>query len=288
MSEAPKLLLGLVTHSRSRFNANGQATRMIMELAGFLRDRGMTVQTLISDRNDFDAKSQKIGVLNRLDSARAQVQTEWDWSKYLQAANGVQVDSGDPGRFFFFGMFIKRAGSFLLSSRPLERLANIDLSHLRVLEEGVKSNSDWILIIEDDGKVENIEVVADKINTLVTNLDHVELDTFVNLSESIEISELRADHMFSNSKEVFTLEDGEKVIQFLLPISNTVCANMYSRGFAARFANAIKAQGTMPSIPIDWRLNHLLMDSSGSSIQGLWVTPGIFLQGSMQIPVGGE
>lgn len=281
MGQAPKLFLGLVTHPRSRFNADGRATQQITELSANLRGHGFTVETLISDRNDFDAVPQRIGLGTRFRSAWLQVETERAWAKYLQTGRDPQATGRSPGRIFYLAMFIKRAISFLVSSRPLERLANIDLSHLRVLREGINSEADWILVIEDDGVAENISVVAENLAFLISFAGIERADMFMNLSQSMSDIELGVDAIMARAKEAHSFADGGKIVQISPPISNTVCANFYSPTFAARFANAIESQGILPSIPIDWRLNKLVMNSTVNDTRCYWVIPGMFIQESM-------
>lgn len=281
MGDVTKLFIGLVTHPRSRFNADGRATTRLTELGKMLRGQGFTVQTLISDRNDFDEMPQGIGFATRIKSAWLQVETEKSWSQYLQAANGTKAIDGSPGRMFYLAMFIKRAISFLVSARPLERLANIDSSHLRVLREGINSGADWILVIEDDGVAENISRVAENLAVLIPLIDSEKTDTLVNLSESISDAELGVDAIMARARQAHSFANGGKVVQVSPPISNTVCANVYSRGFAARFAMGIEEQGIFPSIPIDWRLNRFLMDPAATDIECFWIIPGMFIQGSM-------
>ena len=281
MGHTPKLLLGLITHPGSHFNSDGEATERFRELGACIQDLGLNVETLISDRNEFDTGDQKIPMAQRLNSAWAQVKAEKAWAKYLMASRGSRKIDLGPGWLFYLGMFLKRAFSFLVSSRYLKRLANIDLSHLRVLKEGMASKADWILVVEDDGKVGKVQLVAEKISALIKALDDDEVDIFVNLSESIDHSELGAQEILARAKESLFLSDGAKVVHVTPPISNTVCANLYSRRFAIRFAEAIESQGILPSIPIDWRLNRVIMDSVGNDIKSFWVIPGIFIQGSM-------
>lgn len=281
MVHEPKVFLGLVTHPRSRFNADGRATQRITELIENLHEHGLTVDMLISDRNDFDAAPQRIGLGNRLKSAWLQVETERAWSNYLLTANGTKSIDKSPGRLFYLAMFVKRAISFIISARTLKRLANIDLSHLRVLREGIKSKADWILILEDDSMPGNIPAVAENLLALISSIAGSKADMFINLSHSMSDVELGVDVIMEGAKEVHSFGDGRKVVQVSPPISNTVCANLYSQSFALRFANAIEDRGIFPSIPIDWRLNQLIMDSAAIDITCCWVIPGMFVQGSM-------
>jgi hypothetical protein len=273
--------MGLVTHPRSRFNFEGQSTREFNRLAELLGGRGLLIDSVVSDRNDFTLSGEKIGFIDRIKSAWLQVRAEKAWWDYLRTSHGSPETSGNPRTLFFMGMLIKRVLAFSLDQRVLERLANIDLSHLRVLDEGIASGADWVLVIEDDATYEDIQGVAEKIQTAVSYLSDGERNLFVNFSKSIDTGELRVDQIIANSQEALHLEDGTSLLNVLPPISNTVCANMYSRVFAIGFAESITASGIVPSIPIDWRLNKYILSAGPSNIECYWVLPGPFVQGSM-------
>jgi hypothetical protein len=183
-------------------------------------------------------------------------------------------------------MFVKRAISYLFNSRSLARLANIDLSHLRVLKEGVASGADWVLIIEDDAQFADPVRTAGVLGTVLEFLGHPTRSIFVNLSESIDTGDLRVDGIVSAGNSMLALTNGSELLEISPAISNTVCANIYSLDFASEFASAIEVQGILPSVPIDWRLNQLIMQDRETPVECYWVTPGLFLQGSMHATSG--
>ena len=277
--------MGLVTHSRSRFNSQGQSTESFIELATQLDELGLSNDSIVSDRNDFELIGEKIGLVDRLKSAWWQVKVERAWTNYLRNSQGSVHRVRNSSGIFFMGMFIKRAISFSFDSRVLERLANIDLSHLRILDEGIASGADWILVIEDDASYRDVHGIAEKIQKIYSHLSDGGREVFLNLSESIGTEELRVDQLLANSSAELTLSGGTKLLKISPPVSNTVCANMYSRSFAITFAEAIRSQGVLPSIPIDWRLNQLILSQDPSFIDCFWLVPGAFIQGSMH-PVG--
>ena len=71
------------------------------------------------------------------------------------------------------------------------------------------------------------------------------------------------------------------------PISNTVCAILYRADFLGRFLERFEALPIEPVVPIDWKLNIVLMDmyDVGEIVAGdCWiVTPGPVDQRSMQV-----
>ena len=281
MGETPKIFIGLVTHPRSRFNSKGQASQKVIELANSLNQLGFNVVTLISDRNDFDLSGKVIGIADRVRSAWRQAQVEKAWNEYLRESTGSDSDACKHGAIFFSGMFVKRATSFLLNSSSLARLANIDFSHLRVLKEGVATGAEWVLIIEDDAQFAEPVGTADALRTVLDFLTGHTGNIFINLSESMDVVQLKVDGIVSCGNSVLTFANDSELVEVSPAISNTVCANIYSADFAQDFVSAIEAQGIFPSVPIDWRLNQLIMDSQITPTECYWVKPGLFLQGSM-------
>jgi len=281
VGNTPKIFIGLVTHPHSRFNSEGQSSQRIKELANSLSQLGINVDTLIRDRNDFQSSGRVIGIGDRVRSAWKQAQIEKAWDKYVWESPGSDSLTRKRGAIFFIGMFVKRAISYLFNSRSLARLANIDLSHLRVLKEGVASGADWVIIIEDDAQFADPVRTAGVLGTVLEFLGHPVRSIFVNLSESIDTVELRVDGIVSAGNPVLALANGSELLEISPAISNTVCANVYSLDFARDFASAIEVQGILPSVPIDWRLNQLIMEARVTPVECYWVKPGLFLQGSM-------
>jgi hypothetical protein len=288
VGNTPKIFIGLVTHAHSRFNSEGQSSQRINELANALSQLGINVVMLISDRNDFQSSGREIGIGDRVRSAWKQVHIEKAWDKYVRVSSGPDSLTRKHGAIFYSGMFVKRATSYLFNSRSLARIANIDLSHLRVLKEGVASGSDWVLIIEDDAQFADPVRTAGVLGTVLEFLGHPTRSIFVNLSESINTVELRVDGIVSGGNPVLALTNESNLLEIFPAISNTVCANMYSLDFASEFARAIEVQGILPSVPIDWRLNQLIMQDRETPVECYWVKPGIFLQGSMHDDTNSE
>ncbi len=275
------MFIGLVTHPRSRFNSKGQASQRIAELSNALSQLGINVVTLISDRNDFSSSGKVIGIADRVRSAWRQVQVEKAWEEYLQESTGSDSLSRRHGAFFFSGMFVKRAISYVFNPSPLARLANIDYSHLRVLKEGVASGANWVLIVEDDAQFAEPVRTANVLRTVVEFFDGHSSNIFINLSDSIDTVQLKVDRIVSGDNSVLTLANDSELLEISPAISNTVCANIYSNSFARDFVSAIETQGMFPSVPIDWRLNQLIMDDRATPVECYWIIPGLFLQGSM-------
>lgn len=285
MSEATRVFLGLVTHKGSRFNSNGQATEQVMRLASALEMVGIESTVLISDRDDFDSVANRITLSHRWNSAWHQAKVERDWSRYLDGSDTGRRQSLRSRWFYFFAMFFKRAIDLSMNPHKLVRLANIDLSHLRILQDGIRDGADWVLVIEDDALIGDVTDLGSKLDFLTGALNLSRSEVFINLSESIGIDDLKIARVVSSAIVLHTFPDGSQVLRLTPSVSNTVCANLYSRDFAHKFAQWIAESGLLPSVPIDWRLNQVLMKLPPDELDALWVSPGPIIQGSMHSTV---
>lgn len=253
----------------------GQAIEQCKELRESLSRMDVQTEYVTSDRNEFTDQGQSINAIQRIRSAKIQADIEAHWNNYMSKSHS---------RTFRLGMYAKRAFEYIRDVKKLERLANIDLSHLRLLTEGIASGASWILIMEDDGQIDNIEQAASIIKSIISHLDAAK-PIFVNLSESIDTETLGVKAQINAATVTLPFDGGRNLVHLELPITNTVCANLYSAEFAQMFAEAISQQGIVPSIPIDWRMNKLILQSMANrdfeEITCFWVIPGLAKQGSM-------
>lgn len=290
MSTTPDLFLGLVTHQNSSFNSSGQSTGALEDISQQLLGAGLLVETLISDRDDYTSESFPISVDSLRLAAKAQSQLERDWRLFLIS----RAEFAAPTRFakkfathaLYRLMLSKRlagnkgAGASQ-ASKAYRRLINIDLSHRRILEEGLKSGASVIVVLEDDASQLNsqqAQVLAEVIR-LACNQG---VD-FVNLSESISVHDLGISRILDRGKNIVTEQKGQ-VVALDTPVTNTVCANIYGSDFAALFVSYLSENRLTPVIPIDWRLNQVMLDHPDTRCW--WVRPGLFLQRSMHATSG--
>ena len=272
------ILIGLVTHGKSRFNQHGAATQQLGELRKELIERGFRVTTVISDRNEFTDNGGKLRLRDQISAAYYQTRLESEWKRYVGWFSG---SSGMPNPWNYLrelGMFLKRSFNYTRNRSILDRLMNIDLSHLNLMRHGL--DSDWVVILEDDALASSIPVAARSIGETIHRLDARDR-VFVNLSESFAATPLGVDHIISHASQIDCDILPSKLLRMPLPITNTVCANLYSRGFTSLFRDSLERSNPLPSYPIDWRLNKMLMEEAHDSISCYWVRPGVFAQGSM-------
>jgi hypothetical protein len=285
VSTTPDLFLGLVTHQNSAFNSSGESTGALEDLSQQLRSVGLVVETLISDRDDYTGENFPISTDSLRLAAKAQSQLERDWRLFLIS----RAQFPAPTRFaksfathvLYQLMVSKRlvgakGGGASQAAKAYQRLINIDLSHRRILEDGLKSGAPVIVVLEDDASQLNSQQAQVLIE--VIRLAHNQGVDFINLSESISVDDLGISRILARGKNIAT-EPGNQVVAVDTPVTNTVCANIYGSDFAALFASYLSEDRLNPVIPIDWRLNQVMLDHPDTRCW--WVRPGLFLQRSM-------
>ena len=285
MSTTPDLFLGLVTHRSSAFNSSGEATRALENLSLQLEGLGLRVETLVSGRDDYTGDNFPISTDSLTLAAKAQSQLERDWRLFLLSRAGfaapTRLAKQAATHVLYQLMLFKRfrgakGGSGSQAAKAYRRLINIDLSHRRILEEGLKAGASVILILEDDASelnVQQVQVLAD-----VIRLASDQGVDFINLSESISLHDLGVTRILSRGTIIPGVNDNQ-VIAMDTPVTNTVCANIYGANFATLFASYLSEDRLTPVIPIDWRLNQVLMEHPDTRCW--WIQPGLFLQRSM-------
>jgi hypothetical protein len=284
------VFVGLVTHPRSRFNADGTATRQAQAIVDALVRRHAGAGLLVSDRDDYDPVTMPLDRTELLRSARYQADLEHRWRRYLAAGGGWPAWGALADTVISAVMSVKReAGTGALlpwgdgaaGRAAATRLLNIDLSHLRTLESAVASGSEWVLVLEDDARVDDADAAADDLLAVVETLTPTPV-AFASLSESISLDRLGVEAMIGGP----VASDGPPwLVRTSRPITNTVCANVYRASFAAELAAGIRARGLTPVAPIDWRLNEQIMRMMAGGRLGpdscAWAIPGLFRQASM-------
>jgi hypothetical protein len=243
------------------------------------------VEHLISDRDEYSAEEFPTTEANLRSAAFAQAQLERDWRLFLishaKFNTPKRIYKQTVAQAIYLLMKTKRMskasrGGKSSATMAYRRLLNIDLSHKRILEQGIKLGARSILILEDDASpLPNSRVSDLKMIIESAQQNHVD---FVNLSESISARNLGVKQILSRSLRQMHLESGD-VVAVDVPITNTVCANLYSSKFADLYLGYLSNDHLIPVKPIDWRLNEVMMDNPKTSCW--WVVPGLFVQRSM-------
>ncbi len=283
-SWAVKIALGLVTHQGSRFNEEGAAEAQIASIAQTLTAAGHDVELLISDRDDFDPARYSLGFTNRIVSAWSQVTLEARWSTHLagrQSKGSSSTDLFSSAKHLGSGARRTLSAAGVpgfgrdLDRTALTRLINIDLSHLRVWRAAHDWRADTALVLEDDARLAESDSQA----TLVDLLAALPTDGSVLsvLSRSISTTELKVRNVLDRSEPLDPHQPELRLPP--VPVTNTVCANAYSRELITGLLASITPESLTPVHPIDWRLNRYLLDTPG--VTCVWSDPAPFVQMSM-------
>lgn len=280
-----KLFLGLVTHGGSRFNTDGFAVSQLETIAEALTARGHRVECLVSDRDDFTPTRYDLRTASRVRSAWSQAGLEHRWNAHV---SGFPVGPSSRAAVLSRGQWvlsgIRRTLSAVeipgvprgVSRAGLTRLINIDLSHIRIWRSAVDFDADITLVLEDDARLEGSDGQR-SIGEILECLPS-EGEVITVLSSSIAASSLGVDRLLETAHPLSVDSPHIRVLETAL--TNTVCANAYSRELLRGLIARITPDSLIPVHPIDWRVNQYLLGNP--DVQGLWVSPTPFVQMSMR------
>ena len=259
-------MVGLVTHEGSRFRSQGMATLESVNSAA--RAAGIGVRVLVSDRNDADPHQHFVTRGTVADSARHQAELEARWRAHVAGRRVSPVPSP-----LTLGMRARRSFN---SVDSVFRLLNIDYSHLRVWRHALATGASAALAIEDDA-----QLVDEHLGEFLASLlPHVEdQSVLVNCSRSIAVDDLGITEILREAATTLQLSE-VRVTETNRAITNTVCANAYSRELIGGLVEQITPDSLIPVHPIDWRVNQYLLENQ--EVRGLWVSPAPFIQMSMR------
>lgn len=278
----PSIFIGVVSYEGSRFTHNQGDSGLAAQLGAALRERGCSVQIVVDTQNRWNADSASISSEQVQAALTAQVQLEDRWVAYLNEGRVRNARQLASSVLRWARRGVRRVAQ--PDAKFLVRLLNIELAHRALLQQGVNSRSDWILILEDDASSSDI---ADLAGGLVTLLRACEASVqFINVSESFAPAELGIAHVLKESNLAWFGSAERSVLLADRPVTNTVCAMAYRSSFAARLLNEFNALPLFPVVPIDWRLNEVLMAMFEQGELGAGscasVVPGPIEQLSMQ------
>ena len=266
MASPVDLVLGLVTHSHSRYRHAGEQTAHTVAAA--LEAQGLRTEVIISDRNDADPNQYRIDRALILRTAQHQAALEARWRKHLSYQWGGPI--GDP--VLTLAMATRRA---MGSPDGLMRLLNIDLSHLRIWRTALAQGAMAALVLEDDADLLTTDIGAIFADVMPL-IAHQQV--LINCSASIDAETLGAQHLLQDAPTT-AISPHHLMRHPSRAVTNTVCANLYSAEFLAALVSFIDSRGLVPIAPIDWRVNEFLLENPQAHTW--WLDPAPFRQGSM-------
>jgi hypothetical protein len=140
----------------------------------------------------------------------------------------------------------------------VRRLLNIEASHVDLLQRGLSHGADWILVLEDDAATADLEDCADGLAALMATAGAQ--PAYLNVSRSFTPEELGIAHLLQpESVHAWAGVVPRTIMSASKPVTNTVCAIAYRAEFAARLLERWETMPVVPVVPIDWKLNEVLM-----------------------------
>ncbi len=265
------LFIGVVSHVGSRFAANGGPDGLAQRLSNELTDLGISCALQINLDDDYDPATLPIDAELVATSLDAQLEIERDWAAYL-------AEGGGPAPRPWAGVvtalrrlrarrrYERSTGNVAsdTGARMIRRLLNIELSHRRLLRAGIDAGPPWILILEDDADCTTVNDCARGVAGIVSLADERDSGrthpACLNLSQSFSTTRLGINGLLRPAPDVMWQgSEPRHVLAAMRPVTNTVCAIMYSRDFTRGLLDALDRMPLVPVIPIDWKLNAVLM-----------------------------
>ena len=248
---APTLFVGVVSHLHSRFATSQGPSGIAAGLKGLLP--GVEIQ--INTQNLYDTLNIPISSDAIRTSLSNELRIEKRWADYLQQPQGLTWHLRHTLRW------VKRAWQ---EFRPPDasrfiRLLNIELSHLDLMRSGLASGAPWILILEDDAMTADLDDLAKGLEGILASATDC-----VSLSHSFASKDLGISHLLSTSPMQWRGSADREILEIDRPITNTVCATLYSRRFLSSLEQELSALPLIPVIPIDWKINQALMQLQAS------------------------
>ena len=239
------LFIGLVTHPRTRFPASLGADGLMTQLAGALEPLGISTTTHVEDR-DLASGIPDLTAEELADSQRYLLDVQRAWASYCSHG----------GAKFRLQQWVGglRGSIEPATASQARRLLNIELAHVELMSASVSAGAEFTLIVEDDADCSDIAALARDLHLLLTRpsapyMSHV--------STSFSLKELGTESLVESVECQWS--NGGKELRLKRPVTNTVCATVYRRDFLVNVHELWRAEPLLPVIPVDWRLNALLM-----------------------------
>ena len=277
---SPNLFIGVVSYSETQFAINQGPQGLGWQLASELSDISdirTQIHIIVEDLDSSGVVADRRSVQRSLS---AELHAEARYSKYIRRPKYIKNHLRLGARW---AMRVKHSFN---SPHPqlVSRLLNIEASHFDLMKRGLESGSDYRLILEDDAFSSQLADLANGISGL---MNAVRIPAFVNLSESFSVNKLGVGHLLTVQADTVWQGDERRVVYLASrPITNTVCAILYSREFLASVIQEMEALPLEPVLSIDWKINVALMNLHEADKLGdlecWWVEPAPIKQMSMR------
>jgi len=283
-----RLFIGLVTHPGSAHPEAQADLGVSRQLQAQLVARGVTVIFSICNENLLTPGMLEISHGEVKKSINAELAAEGKWRLYLNPNTRrlrLRLELLVRKAYRHVKLSppcVKDGSSRIAGAKMLRRLANIELAHTLLLQQAADADADWALILEDDAQVKNIELTAQALRSFMTQQQGSEQPRYVNVSQSFSHSVLGTKSLGAS---IGDWAEGQEILSMEKPVTNTVCAVLYSKNFLHTLVGEFRAIPLSPVLPIDWKLNVAIMNLLAEGKLGAgdcWqVEPAPFIQGSM-------
>lgn len=244
------LFIGLVTHQGTAHPESTGPFGLKQSLSDALSRSGLHIQSRTEDR-DLMPAMVSISESDLVDSRNMLKHVQREWARYR---------SGPAIRDQFHRLRGALRGNLEPASDiAAKRLLNIELAHLSLMESALESESQFALIIEDDAQCADIIGLGQDLTALIQRDD---APFMTHLSTSFSPREMGVSHLLKEKLLPWSGGGVEYALQ--RPVTNTVCAVLYRRDFLTDAVTRWRARDLVPVIPVDWRLNALLIEMNES------------------------
>ncbi len=283
-----RLFIGLVTHPASAHPKAQTDEGVARQLQVRLAAQGMDVIFSMCNENLLAPEILGFSAREVRESINAELAAEGKWRVYLNSKIWRPR--------LHLELLVRKTYRHLKLSPPwgnrrstksaganmLRRLANIELAHTSLLQQALDADADWALILEDDAHVENIELTAQTLGDFLVEQRGGEQPRYINVSQSFSQRVLGTKSL---GVSIGNWAEGQEILSMEKPVTNTVCAVLYSKTFIPTLLDEFGVIPLSPVLPIDWKLNVALMNLVAAGKLGAghcWqVDPAPFIQGSM-------
>lgn len=248
-----ELFIGVVSYETTSFPESHGPSGLAARLNRELNRIDVSAQWRVNTSDYFDSTRVMLSGKTSREGLLKEVALEEHWRQFIGPKDSLRDRITRLARRFFA---VTKAGRPEQISE-IRRLVNIELSHRTLMDTGLETSADWVLVLEDDAYAKNVVDLAAGIRGIIKSDSMVD---FVNLSQSFSLDEIRVRHLLSPGTGLkWRGTSARTVLEASKPATNTVCAILYKRKFLELLMSELKSMPMEPVVPIDWRLNQALM-----------------------------
>jgi hypothetical protein len=283
MIHTPRIFIGVLTHPRSSYSLDH--TNLLssnLNRAGIHTALEVCKENLIE--NSWTSITRRLAIVSAMEYGLLKI----NWYRNLPK-KGV----GAVGVLLALANLLKQLGYLLWPSGLVKtrasmiRLRNISLGHAGLWHQALQSESEWILMLEDDADPNNPTTLSRDLLNIIEHLEKDNKDStgiFCDASLSYSNDELGIKTLGTPC----LLTGVQRLYEVDKPFTNTLCAVLMSRSFVQNLSSGIHKYLENPKdgfLPIDWLVNKYLLETQTkpkSQSKFYKIQPGLYAQRSLQ------